>query len=424
MPIDTATARVNLPSGVPTDQIQVEGYTGYQGSKDQYYTAHVSPQGIATFATTRPLQIRQGLTIVTVWPKGFVQQPSWWQRCKWFFDDNKQQLIGLLGLLLLLLFYIWAWIRVAARQRIDTIIPLFYPPKNMSPGLMRYFIKMGYDSKVLAADIVNMAVSDFLTIAYKANLFLGGTHTLAKKKQPEGEFENLYDIIEAKLFGSHDSIELSQKNNKQISSAIDAVSAEYNKATKPYFLYNVAYFFGGVAISVVFIFLIAMTGGAYGWPFVIVFILYAALIALFSRIFRGYTQQGLAIKKEVEGFKMFLATTEQERLKIIGTPPTKTPQIYEKYLPYAIALGVEQQWSKQFAPIFEQLKEAGNPYVFVWLLGGRFDQFNASRFASNMSSSISSSSIASSTTPPGSSSGFGGRGSSGGGGGGGGTGGW
>ena len=147
------------------------------------------------------------------------------------------------------------------------------------------------------------------------------------------------------------------------------------------------------------------------------------MIALFYWLLRGYTPEGLEIKKQIEGFKLFLKTTEEERLKIIGTPPTKTPELYETYLPYAIALGVEQQWSRQFAPLFERMAEQGNSYMAVWITGGRFDTFNTNTFASGISSSISSS-IASSSSPPGSSSGSGGRGSSGGGGGGGGGGGW
>ena len=422
LPIDQASAEVHLPAGVLEKQIHVEGYTGYQGSSAQHYNASVD-DGVALFKTTRPLAERQGLTIVVTWPKGFVHQPTQWQEWKWFFWDNKHIAVGLLSLLILLLFYLFVWIRFRRSQDLGTVIPLFYPPENMSPGLMRYFISMGYDAKVLAADIVNMAVMGFLTIHYETKLFFSGAYRLEKKKMPDGMFEEVYKGIDLNLFGSSDSIQLSEKNKEQINKAISVLSKAYKRETKWWFRSTWRYTTVGVLIGLLFGALSVLMGGTgFGLSWFFVFPV-VGIIVLFVWLLQGYTTEGLEIKKQIEGFKLFLKTTEEERLNIIGTPPTKTPELYETYLPYAIALGVEKQWSRQFAPLFEQMRQAGNPYTVVWISGGRFDSFNADTFASNISSSMGSS-ISSSSTPPGSSSGFGGRGSSGGGGGGGGGGGW
>lgn len=422
LPIEQASAEVHLPAGIPEQQIHVEGYTGYQGSNGQYYKARVK-DGVAFFETTKPLAERQGLTIVATWPKGFVHQPTLWQEWQWFFWDNKGIAIGLLGLLILLIFYLFVWIRFRRSQDLGTVIPLFYPPENMSPGLMRYFISMGYDAKVLAADIVNMAVMGFLTIHYETKMFFSGAYRLEKKKVPHGQLEELYRGIDRNLFGSSDSIQLSEKNKEQINKTISVLSKAYKQETKLWFRSTWSYTAVGVMIGLLFWVLSALMGGiefGLGWFFAFPIV---GIIALFAWLLKGYTPEGLEIKKQIEGFKLFLKTTEEERLKIIGTPPTKTPELYETYLPYAIALGVEKQWSRQFAPLFERMAKVGNPYIVVWISGGRFDSFNANTFASNLSNSIGSS-ISSSSTSPGSSSGFGGRGSSGGGGGGGGGGGW
>jgi len=133
---------------------------------------------------------------------------------------------------------------------------------------------------------------------------------------------------------------------------------------------------------------------------------------LFVYLLTGYTKEGLSVKNKIEGFKLFLATTEEDRLKVIGTPPTKTPQLYEKYLPYAIALGVEKQWSAKFAPVFAELEQEGTPYVPIWYVGtGSFARFDTSSFSADLSRSLNTSS--------GRSNGGGGSGSGGGGGGGG-----
>jgi uncharacterized membrane protein YgcG len=128
------------------------------------------------------------------------------------------------------------------------------------------------------------------------------------------------------------------------------------------------------------------------------------------------TTQGRSLMDKIEGFKMYLDVAEVNRMKIFN-PPEVTPDIFEKYLPYAIALDLEQQWGEKFA---QQLAKTGasNDYHPLWYGGSSFSSHNFSDFGSGLSSGLSSS-ISSST-----SSGSGGGGSSGGGGGGGGGGGW
>lgn len=423
LPIVHASARVVLPS-VPAEQIMVEGYTGYQGDKGKYYRAWVTETGKAMIETTRSLAELQGLTIIVTWPKGFVNKPTWWQQWWWFLLDNKQRAIGLLGLLILLIFYLTMWVRFRRSQQHATIIPLFYPPEHMSPGLVRYIMHMGYDAKVLASDVVHMAVRGFLTIHREASLF--GGYLLKKKADPNGEFEDIYARLSRDLFGQKETAELgSGKTNGQIQAAIETVSDIYGQQTKQFFVSKDWYiFFGVLFTAIVFISMAMIRQGEISFGLVAVIVGYIVAHVLFRQLLRGYSQKGLEIKKEIDGFKMFLATTEEDRLAVIGTPPDKTPELYEKYLPYAIALDVEKQWSKKFAPLFERMAAEGHPYVCVWAIGnGFYSPLALAGLGSAISNSFSTS-IASSITAPGTTSGSGGRGSSGGGGGGGGGGGW
>ena len=125
---------------------------------------------------------------------------------------------------------------------------------------------------------------------------------------------------------------------------------------------------------------------------------------------------------QVEGFKMYLSVAEKDRLELLH-PPEKTPELFEKYLPYAFALDVENEWSEQFAEVLAQAATTGQSYAPTWYEGSSWNARNFSGFAAGLGSSLSSS-IAAAATPPSSSSGSGGGGSSGGGGGGGGGSGW
>ncbi len=157
--------------------------------------------------------------------------------------------------------------------------------------------------------------------------------------------------------------------------------------------------------------LVACTLGAllhFGSIFeIIIFTLSIFLIALAHS--RRRTAKGYEALNYLKGFKLFLSVTEKERYTFFNAPE-KSPELFMKYLPYAIAFKVEKEWSKVFEGI-----TMPNP---VWYEGSHVGAFSAVAFSNDIGAF--SSSFASSSGTSGSS----GGGSSGGGGGGGGGGSW
>ena len=152
-------------------------------------------------------------------------------------------------------------------------------------------------------------------------------------------------------------------------------------------------------------------------------LLLAGLInALFYHLLKAPTLTGRKLMDKLEGFRQYLSVAEKDRLNLLN-PPEKTPELFERYLPYALALDVEQEWGEQFARILEDVSRDGGGYRPVWYSGSAWRPGSVTGFASSLGSSLSGA-ISSASTAPGSSSGSGGGGSSGGGGGGGGGGGW
>ncbi len=142
---------------------------------------------------------------------------------------------------------------------------------------------------------------------------------------------------------------------------------------------------------------------------------------IFYHLMKAPTLYGRRVMDQIEGFKRYLSVAEKEGLNR-RNPPEKTPALFEKFLPYALALDVENQWSEQFAEILARAQfEDG--YAPGWYSGRPWHGSGFSGLTSSLGSSLAAS-ISSSASPPGSSSGSGGGGSSGGGGGGGGGGGW
>jgi uncharacterized membrane protein YgcG len=136
------------------------------------------------------------------------------------------------------------------------------------------------------------------------------------------------------------------------------------------------------------------------------------MTALFHHLLKRPTSEGRKRLDEIEGFRQYLSVAERDRLNL-ENPPERTPQQFEKFLPYALALDVEQEWSEQFSDVL-----AATGFQPEWYAGPALAAGGVGMFATSMSSSFTSA-IASSSTAPGSSSGGGGGGSSGGGGGGG-----
>ncbi len=159
---------------------------------------------------------------------------------------------------------------------------------------------------------------------------------------------------------------------------------------------------------------------------VVCFSALGAMNVLFYYLLKAPTRAGRKVMDEIEGFRLYLAVAEQDRMNMLN-PPEQTPALFEKFLPFALALDVENEWSEQFSAVLaaaSQPPEAGGQgYHPRWYRGRAWSRANVAGFSAGLGAGLTQATAASASAP-GSSSGSGGGGSSGGGGGGGGGGGW
>jgi uncharacterized membrane protein YgcG len=169
---------------------------------------------------------------------------------------------------------------------------------------------------------------------------------------------------------------------------------------------------------------LALVGGALPILAAGALVAQGVLAFVFYRLLKAPTKAGAKVRDEIEGFWMFLTTAEKNRLEVLH-PPNVTPEVFEKFLPYAIALDAENAWSRKFQAEIAEAGQAATQtsYVPHWYTGHSFRRLGTTGFVSSIGSAVASATAAAATAP-GSSSGMGGGGSSGGGGGGGGGGGW
>lgn len=491
--IQHASATVHLPTAIPADQVNLSGFTGFQGSHEADLTT-AEENSAYEFTANRRLVARQGLSILLTWPKGYFTEPTFDQKVAFFFHDNRDAVVLAAGFLLMLLYYFIAWSAVGRDPARGVIMALYEPPQNLSPAAMRYLERMGFDNKTFAAAILSMAVHGFLTIKQQA-----GSYTLYLTGKDNSALSPDEKQVAEYLFPDRDQIWLHNENHQIIQGALKALKKSLaSSEQKTYFVTNSRYLLPPVIFSIIVAvgYLVALGGpqvvmGAFlsfwlsVWTFAVAGVLRNALSAwrgilysrgsamqeiattgkallasvpvipflfgealglffllkltsfamvvfvfasgllhfLFHHLMKAPTFAGRRLMDQVEGFKMFLGAVDGDRLNR-SAPPQQTPAVFEKFLPYALALDVEQDWANKFSGLLAGAGAApGSSSVYTpsFYSGSSWNGFTGASFASAFSSSLTSA-ISSSAAAPGSAGG-GGAGSGGGGGGGGG-GGW
>ena len=444
-PIDAASASVSFDFNVAAADLGAEAYTGPYGSTGQDYRFDVVAADLGAeantgsygstgqdyrhrvgadsrveFAALSPLSAANGLTIVVTWPKGLVEAPGTTDRVVWLLQDNLNLLVAVAGLIALLAYYIPVWNRHGKDPEAGVLVTRYIPPEAYSPASLRYVRQMYYDDKTMTAAILSLAVKGYLRINKPT-----GDYVL-KKVTPAGEGLPLAtgerELYEA-LFRKGDRVVLENDNHALLGGAKTAhresLAADYKnryfQTNSVLLLPGAVIFFGTVLAS------LSLGSGPSAAVFVVLALMVAVAV-LFGLIMRRPTIRGRQLMDQMLGFRDYLDIAEKDEMNL-RNPPKKTPELFEAYLPFALALGVDQAWSEKFAAVLATIRGPdGQAYQPAWY-SGTWNMAKFSRSVNSLSSGLSSA-VSSSVTPPGSSSGSGGGGFSGGGGGGGGGGGW
>ncbi len=115
----------------------------------------------------------------------------------------------------------------------------------------------------------------------------------------------------------------------------------------------------------------------------------------------GVYGRGPPGRRSDRGFRQYLGVAEEDRLNALN-PPEKTPELFERFLPYAIALDVENAWATRFAEVLAAASVAAVADSWYSNNSGHDRTSDPGSFATYLGSSLSQT-ISSASTPPGSS---------------------
>lgn len=420
-PIAAARIDVTLPDGAIV--AGVSAYTGRFGEQQDNYR-YARENGSHVFTATQPFSAREGMTISLSVEKGAIDPPSAGDKRADWWALNGSLVVLSLGAIAISGFHFHAWRRVGIDPPKGPVFPRYEPPKNHSPAGVHYVYHRrlnGHDA--LIASIVNLAINKWIKI-----------EPVDKKKTTLTRFNDddsrkpafpAERVFLKKLLARGSSRTIGGKTDTTFTSAYRKFQASVSKRFgSEYFKWNFGFIVVAVAVSILVVIVsVNMAVQWTGWHFAGLGALLVVNL-LFAYLLPAATEKGQAVRTEIEGFKLYLEKAEKLHINTAeigaGSPPVLTVERYERFLPYAIALGVEKPWTKHFEKSLPTEAEAYRPH---WSSSSRhgYRSLHAANSAlvSSMSSGVSSAMPQSSG-----SSGSGGGGFSGGGGGGGGGGGW
>jgi uncharacterized membrane protein YgcG len=431
VPIERARAVVRLPAGVTG--IRAYAFTGGYGSQES--AARIQVVGTTlTVETTRALNFREGVTVAIAWNPGVVARPTRADAVRDFVFANAALVIpvGVFGLMF------WLWSRYGRDPRRQAVAVRYEPPGALSPAEVGTLVDNSPDMRDITASLVDLAVRGFIRIRETREDRFFGLGTKAdyalQLLRPDSEWKDLRRHEEALLkavFGTWsappaqgsgpapviDEVAIGDLKNRFYKHVPEIKERIFSQLIdRGYYLRRPdrvkATFYGLAAVVGV--------GGAVGSAVlelgtaaVVASLLSGLIIGIFGHVMPARTVEGARALEGALGFEEFLARVESDRFERI----VKTPAMFEKFLPFAMALGVERNWARAFEGIYTSQPD--------WYAGTYHGTFGPRMFAASLADLSSTAGTAMTAAPRSSGgSGVGGGGFSGGGFGGGGGGGF
>jgi uncharacterized membrane protein len=429
VPIKETTYTLTLPSAVKPETVKSICFTGYFGSKEQECKTEVKGN-VVTGKSNKQLEPAEGLTVSAQIPMGIIVRPSAAQQAFWTLIDNWGYALPFLTFGIL--FYLWYTRGRDPRTGRETIMPLYTAPDKMTPAEVGTIIDESVDMRDITCTIIDMAVRGYLKIVESKEkvLFFDSTeYTFEKLK----DFDDDKDLkphekkLMKAIFGSGDKKTLSALKNEFYKDLPDIKSLIYSEMVSGgYFPSSpdaVRGFYYGVGgfLTVGTFFGIGFIGAFLSVSVAIGILLSGIIILLFAKHMPAKTKKGTEAKWQILGLEEFINTAETDRIKF-----QEKENIFQKLLPYAMALGIAEKWTTAFKNI---VKTPPNWYQssdpdFMRSFNTMYLYHSLNRLTSTANTVMTSSPRSSSSGSWSGSSGFGGGGFSGGGFGGGGGGSW
>ena len=383
VPIDSAMAIILFPPNA-ANNLRGQAFTGVYGSEGRDATAVVNGN-VVKVSTNNALDMREGLTADVYITKGILTQPSQLTFALWFIRSNVIVLLPLWAFVVM--FFFW-WTKGRDPKADISVAPMYDPPKDMTPAEVGALTNDAVHPRDITSTLVDLAVKGYLKIEEVESKMLLFSHRdyIFHSLKPQGSWSSLqaHEQVMLKHMFPADAtqIRLSELRN-QFYVAIPTIKEDILAQLRGKGMYTVdpdsahAYVFIGVVLTalpfvLLQVFKIADVLASIGMV-ILAGLISLIIVFLFARIMPAKSLKGVRTKVEILGLQEFINRVDADRLRIMP------PNTFEKILPYAMVLGIENHWAKAFQGIVQ------NPPA--WYVGPTpYVGFNPIFFAASMHS--------------------------------------
>lgn len=358
VPIDRATALIVFPEKA-AGSLRAVAFTGSYGSTARDATAQILGHK-AFFETTNPLPMRSGLTADVYLPLDTLTAPPLWEKIWWFAASNPVVFLPLIAFVVM--FTLWYWVGRDPDPGMS-VAPMYEPPASLMPAEVGTLIDDKTDARDITSTLIDLAVRGYIRIeeSPRAGLILHHRdyifHSLKgiNEWQPLRQYER---VILEKFFGlAGTEVRLSEMN-QHFYTALPMITDDILNGLKRKGMYSVdpeaahLYWFGGILAivgvvvglqyaGVVQFFLNSVVG-------VVALAVSVGIVYLYGRVMTAKSLLGARTYIGILGFQDFMMRVDADRLSRM---PMDT---FEKFLPYAMALGIENRWAKAFSGLMQK----------------------------------------------------------------------
>lgn len=364
MPLDGASATVTMPAAPLSYRV----YAGKQG--DTAATGTITRRmndTVLWIARKDKLLPGEGLTFAASWPKGHVEEQGLFRQAYFLFMANRYVSVFPITLFLILAAGWIFWLLYGRDQIPDIIYPQFQPPEGFAPAELGFIYRQEHKSCHTVASLIDLALQGSLSIRVNKKTGLFGSAVYHLVPQPEiGYSKRPYpSFINETGIPGEVMIEKGEYAPELASfdSAVRRYCEHKYKKNEPagslWILNNHAYLVpGNVMLILAFVW-------SFWWfvkeplpnPWGLLYAGVAMIMAIglqgwWYRLMPGYGKSGQALLSSILGFRMYLTMAETEEMDLMNAPE-HTPDLYYRYLPYAVALDCEIAWSNKFSQVLE-----------------------------------------------------------------------
>jgi hypothetical protein len=357
VPIDHATATVTFPDSA-AGSLRAQAFTGVYGSAERDAATQVNGSE-ASFETNNPLPMRGGMTIDIYIPKGILKEPGAFTRLMWFLGSNP--IVFLPFVTFGVMFALW-WHKGRDPDPGVSVAPMYEPPPGMSPAEAGTLLEDKIHPRDITCTLVDLAVRGYVKIEEVDNKVLVFHHKdyifhlLKPRDQWDSDLAPHERVMLENVFASGEQTRLSDLKNR-FYTAIPVIQQDIKAALKTKGMYLLdpdsanGYSLGAIVLILLPFALIQFTGYKDVFSSIGLLvgcgIISAIIWWLFARQMTAKTVKGGRTRVAILGFQEFMNRVDADRLKRMP------PDTFEKFLPYAMALGVEHQWAQAFAGIVQ-----------------------------------------------------------------------